>query len=129
VLTGCAYRQPHPPPGWVPAHKEAQGHRTGHGAWGTFAVHEAGREIEVEGELIAFGPDSVYLLNPDGLRVLPAADVGRAVFGLYYWSGGAMEIETVPAGRIDRMRTYARFPGGIPRGVDPRSLRRELQAR
>lgn len=91
---------------------------------GAFDYLVEGRQVTVEGELIAFGRDSVYFLDPEGIRSLPTLQVGGGSFALYYWPGGTMEVERVPAGRPDKMRTYARFPEGIPAGIDPRTIRR-----
>ncbi len=119
---GCfVHSWPSPPPGWVPTHGEAQRHERGFGNWGLFEARDG--RAQAEGELIAIGVDSLYVLTPVGVRVLPTAGIERATFAEFYWSSGATKTTRVSGRDLVGLRRHARFPQGPPAGLDLRSLR------
>jgi hypothetical protein len=120
ALSGCASRyELNPPPGWLPdMYVRAKG-RDVYGAW--CALHfDTGQLRKIEGELIAVGADSVWVLSPDGLVAAPTEHVVSGSFATY---ADLSESTTQLSGsRWPEMATFARFPQGLPAGVDPRGL-------
>jgi hypothetical protein len=164
---GCAATRG--PSGYLQPARIAQ--REAHGGWITLDM----REARVDGELIAVEAESVFVLTPEGLRVVHRDSVRSAVLGAYdsqsgqpaVWTmGGALTtashglgaigtfplwiitgslmtasvsrgpLHTVSQNRLqdprqrDRARTrwaaialWARFPAGMPRGLDRATLR------
>jgi hypothetical protein len=160
LLSGCATTSA--PKGFLPTATEAQS--TARGGW-ISVEHVAGAgEVgasKVEGELIALGEDSLFVLHPAGLAVVATADVTSAKLTGYdprwgliaLWTGigtlstashGVVLLLSAPVWLItgslfassasrapqvkhpkswQQFRLYARFPQGLPRGVDRASLK------
>lgn len=138
VLGGCATARPQPPRGWLPSRAQRGHYEDGYGAWARL-VHGSSRNWSVvEGELIAATAESLYVLEPGGLAVVPtrrnrsaafaisAVDPTRrnhpAAFTISEDVVGGTEIMRVAARDWIAMRCYARFPQGPPAGVDLRGL-------
>ncbi|HZL84220.1 MAG TPA: hypothetical protein VFD07_02455 [Candidatus Krumholzibacteria bacterium] len=71
LCAGCATNTA--PPGWLPDAEEIQS--SPHGAWVTIRLVEQREGQAFHGELIAMHPDSIFMLNADGLLGFPSSDV------------------------------------------------------
>jgi len=161
------------PSGWLPPAQEVA--REAYGGWilvdtarearrGWYAAGDSGSGTDVEGELIAVDPDTVFVMSRTGLVAVPKAAVRRATLvaydaqwgGLAGWavlgtlstvSNGGFLILTAPlwiivstsatasrsrapmvelgekGDRWEKLRLYARFPQGMPPGLDRGALR------
>jgi len=84
----------------------------------------------LKGELIAIGPDTVHVLNPQGLTWMRRDDVRRIEVSADYLGNlsdhfdirKSMKPEEIEKG-WDRMRQFARYPGGLPDSLDRAALR------
>jgi hypothetical protein len=76
---GCFYTTA--PPRWLPRPEEAQ--REAHGGWMRVEYRVDSSVKVIEGELIAAATDSVYVLGPDTLVVLPTAAVSKGTLTAY----------------------------------------------
>ncbi len=135
ALAGCAATRDefYVPPNWPAPARPGPG--TGYGAWGIFTLDPGGHE-RLTGELIAIGDDSTQVLTSDGLVVFATARVSDFQLATSRNRDGKLAIEqagvakdtgssltAMPArDELHRMRPYARFPQGVPAGVDPRAL-------
>lgn len=147
------------PAGYLPRAEEAQ--TDVHGGWIELELRTADGHWLVVGELIALGPDSVWVLTPDGGTIVARADVVRGRLGGwdsqsgdvsrlaalgamstishgYYlaltmplWivvgsiashSQSRAPLIDLPDGWAD-LAPFARFPQGLPPGVELGSLR------
>ena len=119
ALGGCASGyELNPPPGWLPDFYVRANGRDAYGAW--CALHfDSGPLRKVEGELIAVSADSVWVLSPDGLV---AASTEHLVSGSFATYADASQATHLSGQRWPEMSNFARFPQGLPAGVDPRRL-------
>lgn len=154
LLSGCAHSSA--PKDWLPRAVEAA--EEANGGWILLRLEDDSKH---EGELIAVGADSLFVLEPDGCRgyghaqiehaVLTGYDsqagriAGWAVMGaistvshgyglvitlpLWVLVGTVESISQSTAGRIEvtktsweQARKYARFPQGLPEGLDRAAL-------
>lgn len=121
AATGCATRfDPHPPPGWLQPARVASREPNGFGAW--CALRFQSRPKHVEGELISVDSDSVLVLTTDGLVARPTADLSYATFAIGYYAIGQNQVKGLSRADRHRMQPFARFPQGVPAGIDPRTL-------
>lgn len=163
ALAGCATTTA--PPGFLRA--PASVPRTAYGGWVEVALGPAAAPrrgtVWAAGELLAVTADSLYLLQPAGVTVIPAARATSArvmgwdaqaglvgswtlggvlltvsngfwlVFSAPAWiivgsasaasQSRAPLVEVRAPGDFLRLRLYARFPQGLPPGLDRTSLR------
>jgi hypothetical protein len=112
-----------------------------------------GREVTVvpgegqpkaRGELLAIGEDRLWVREPAGVREIPlaaackaadssdCAQVGLVVAGIWLAAGGGAAVSLEKSTRMglspkepEKLRPYARYPQGLPAGVDPRELGKE----
>ena len=155
VLSGCAGT--HAPKDWLPNASEAT--TQAHGGW--VVLRLADRSMH-EGELIAIGPDSLFVLEPSGCRGFAQTQVEHGLltgydseadrlqawvvvgslstlshgvflvgtFPLWLLAGGLATASQAHAGRVsitpttwEKARLYARFPQGLPEGLDRAEVR------
>ncbi len=76
ALAGCAPRAHRVPENWLPTADQAGA--DAFGAWVRVEAWEDARGA-VEGELIAVGSDSIYVIAAVGLDAIPADKIGRVV--------------------------------------------------
>ena len=84
----------------------------------------------LKGELIAIGRDTVHVLNPRGLTWMLRDEVRRIEVRADYVGNlsdhfdirKSMKPEEIEKG-WDRMRQFARYPGGLPDSLDRAALR------
>ena len=110
----------HPPPGWLAACDDASD--AGYGAWGLIESRAPGRRRTLQGELIAVEIDSTYVLTTTGLETTLTRDLWDAV--LVSCLDKHHHAVANHVGGLDwaEMKAFARFPQGLPAGVDPRTL-------
>ena len=89
LLTGCAHSTA--PKDWLPRAVDAA--QEAHGGW--ILLRLAGDSQEHEGELIAIGPDSLFVLESDGCRGYAHAQVRHAVLTGYDSEAGRLAGWTV----------------------------------
>ncbi len=158
LVNGCASSPA--PHGWLPTATAAP--RNAFGAWISVQTREGRNNQGIEGELIAVGDDSVFVLTLGGLMGLPRTAIrnatvatfdlsagplaGWAFFGtLATISNGVYLVFTAPAWILtgtfgastasraplihypgkswDEIGKHARFPVGLPVGLDRATLR------
>lgn len=153
------------PSGWLPTPSEAQSEAFG--GWMSVEYRAGSRAAYAEGELIAVGPDTVFLLPAEGLIAIPMGAIRRATLTAYDAQSGGLaawtllgtvstlshgvglivsapvwiltgSIATASASRAPRrqyrseaeawqeFRKFARFPQGLPPGVQRTSLRLKM---
>ena len=85
VCAGCASNTS--PRGWLPNAEEIQS--SAYGAWVTIRLvaQREGRQ-DFHGELIALQPDSIFMLNADGLLGFPSTDVDNIKVTYFEIDGG-----------------------------------------
>ena len=76
----------------------------------------------VKGELIAIGDDSLLVLTPTALEAIALESVTRVVLAMEINATGRQTLYFDP-GEWSGMRVYARFPQGLPEGLDPGTLK------
>ena len=158
VLFGCA--SPRAPRGWLPDAGEAQ--KEAYGAWISVEYDNVSSEQVLDGEFIAVGDDSIFVLTRDRLIAVPVEEIKRGRLTTYdpnhgllaLWTvGGSIStpshgwflvaslpvwiisgsiatvaqsyapIEKFPADSWDDLRKYARFPDGLPEGLNRKALK------
>lgn len=77
---------------------------------------------EVSGELLAAGPDTVFVLTREGVAAVPSAQLPSAEIALYEGPNAAQgsPVLAAAAGRAvwEPLVAHARFPQGLPPGLD-----------
>ena len=120
AAAGCAsLGSPVPPRGWLRPYEVEVRESLGYGVWA--AVFFKTQPRRVEGELIAVDSDSVVVLTADGIRVRPTSELRQAGVAVQI-ATGSTETDWISASDWSRMAKYARFPGGLPPGIEPRDL-------
>ena len=126
ALAGCAGGAMPTPPTWLPSAEAAADNP--YGAWARLELF-AGDTRGLGGELVAAQDDSLFLFEGDSLRTIPAdrlyrvhvlRDQGAQTRTVVFASGGSARGR---AGGLKRLAVYARFPQGMPSGVDRTTLR------
>ena len=126
LVAGCGASTMPEPPNWIPA--GPQPHDDPYGSWAWVEFGDEGAPTN-EGELVAVQDDSIYLFQGDSLRIIPAIKVTRV--GVIRYRGATPIVERFWDGdnakdrarNLSRLSEYARFPQGLPPGVDPQTLR------
>ena len=155
VLAGCAGSSA--PRDWLPRAVDATAQA--HGGWIVLRLDDDSRH---QGELIAVGPDSLFVLEPGGCSAYGHARVRNALLTGYDSEADRLQAWTIVgsistlshgyglavslpawllvgslatasqahAGRVavtpttwEKARIYARFPQGLPEGIDRAALR------
>lgn len=162
LLSGCASTTA--PRGWLPSAREAQ--QEAHGAWISLEYDTGSFGMVAEGEFIAVGRKSLFMLiqhvNQDTLIAIPLGQVKRGRLTTYGSKHGGLAVWTVlgslstgshgvgailsfpvwiisgslataaqsyapiekfPVSTWDELRKFARFPQGLPEGLDQRTLK------
>ena len=127
ILLGVSGCSPMPRPEWLPDARQLN-----HWPYGS-AVVVTPRDWyakRVAGELIAIAPDSIWVLTPSGLRAMAYHEAKRIEVRAN--SEGTLKdevsIKPRPSAKetelvSSRIRTFARFPGGLPDSLDRAALR------
>lgn len=98
-----------------------------YGAWATVTWHD-GRESTVSGELITVTDERLLLLNDTTWTEVRTGAIQR--FAVEPYRGHVEELEPysrlsrgVNAADLRKLARFARFPAGLPSGIDRRTLR------
>ena len=113
------------PKGWLPSVSTAQ--HESYGGWVTVKYHTGDSAWEAHGELIAIHPSQIFIL------------AGQELTNISIDSITYMKLTTVQLSRdvdldkhrqmmypvkpLDEFRAYARFPQGLPEGIDGQSVK------
>ena len=122
---GCSTARTTAPKGWLPSLSTAQ--HESYGGWTTVKYHTGDSEREVHGELITINPNQIFILTEHGFTNI-------SIDSIIY-----MELTTIQLSRndevdkhrqmmypvkpLDAFRAYARFPQGLPEGIDVQSIK------
>lgn len=158
LVSGCASTTA--PRGWLPTPGEAE--KEAYGAWISVKYNNGSSEQIADGEFIAVGKESLFVLTQDSLTAIALNQVERGKlttydaehqllagwttvgalttpshgwflmlsFPLWIISGSIATIahsyapiEKFPADSWEDLRKYARFPQGLPEGLDRRTMK------
>lgn len=90
-LFGCASTRA--PSGWLPSADKAQ--RDAYGAW-VFVEYEVGSsEKQTQGEFIAVGPDTLFVLDAEALVAVPLQHIHHAQLSTYDSNYGGLALWTI----------------------------------
>jgi hypothetical protein len=82
---------------------------------------------EVAGELIAADIDSVWILSGNHLTAIPSLQLPRTSIelseGFEYWMPPLLQLDRPDRWSWETLARHARFPQGIPPGLDRTTLR------
>lgn len=116
------------PKGWLPSVSDAQ--HEAFGGWVTVRYHTGDSGGEVHGELIAISPNQIFILI--GLSGQSFANI--SIDSITYMKLTTVQLSndievnryrqiTYPIKPLDAFRAYARFPQGLPEGINVQSLK------
>jgi hypothetical protein len=111
------------PPGWLPAPDDALEHADGYGAWASVGYRDGFHGQRLEGELIAADADSTWVLDEGRLVACRTRSIVHAHLFVAHVSGARDDDRLIGGGDWKRMRVWARFPQGLPPGLDRAAIR------
>ncbi|RKU06830.1 hypothetical protein C6503_25050 [Candidatus Poribacteria bacterium] len=113
------------PKGWLPTVSAAQ--HESYGGWVTLKYHTGDSEWETHGELIAIDRSQIFILTGQGLTNISLDSITYMKLTTVQLSGevGVDRYRQImyPMKPLDELRAHARFPQGLPEGIDMQSLR------
>lgn len=123
ACAGCIMlSQSLPPPGWLGAPGPGGPGRDGYGAWAVVRTGYGLGDV-LAGELIVCREDSVWVLTGSGLQSRPL----RRVYSVRVYKAadqrGHVDDELLTRPKAAELRPWARFPQGLPPGLEPAALR------
>lgn len=113
------------PKGWLPSVSTAQ--HESYGGWVTVRYHTGDSEGEAHGELIAIQPSQIFILTEQELTHISIDSITQMKLTTIRLSKDTTLDKyrqmKYPVKPLDEFRAYARFPQGLPEGIDIQSLR------
>ena len=122
---GCSKAKTTAPKGWLPSVSTAQ--HESYGGWITVRYHTGDSGGEVHGELITINPNQIFILPEQGFTNISIDCITRMKLTTIQLSRDG-EVDKhrqmmYPVKPLDAFRAYARFPQGMPEGIDGQSLK------
>lgn len=122
---GCSKARTTAPRGWLPSLSTAQ--HESYGGWITVRYHTGDSGGEVHGELIAINPNQIFILTEQGFANISIDSITymKLTTIRLSWNGEVDKHRQMmyPVKPLDAFRAYARFPQGLPEGIDMQSLK------
>ena len=117
------------PKGWLPSISDAQ--HESYGGWATVKYHTGDSEGEVHGELITIHPNQIFILTDQYFTNISIDCITYMKLTTIQLSRDT-EVDKrrqmmYPLKPLDAFRAYARFPQGMPEGIDVQSLKPKKQ--
>ena len=124
-VIGCGGATTTAPKGWLPSLSTAQ--HESYGGWVTVKSHTRDSESEAHGELIAIDPSQIFILTEQGFTNISIDSITYMKLTTIRLAKN-VNVNTYrqmmyPVKPLDEFRAYARFPQGLPEGIDIQSLR------
>ena len=113
------------PEQWLPSVSTAQ--HESYGGWITVRYHARDSEGEVHGELITVNPNQIFVLTEQSFANISVDSITYMKLTTIQLAGHTdvdMHRQIMyPVKPLDAFRAYARFPQGLPEGIDMQSLK------
>ncbi|MXV73110.1 hypothetical protein F4Z99_02395 [Candidatus Poribacteria bacterium] len=125
IYVGGCGRTTTAPTGWLPSVSTAQ--HESYGGWISVKYHTGVSESEVHGELIAIQPSQIFIFTEQELTHISIDSITQVKLTTIRLSKNNSVDKyrqmMYPVKPLDEFRAYARFPQGLPEGIDIQSLR------
>ena len=119
------------PKGWLPSVSTAQ--HESYGGWVTIKSHTRDSESEVHGELIAVDPSQIFILTEQGFTHISIDRITHVKLTTirlaknFTLTTNNIDVNKrrqmmYPVKPLEEFRAYARFPQGLPEGIDMQSF-------